>query len=60
MPATGSGVTGSQYDIWFGVNGVPAVVLRGTAQVVIVDFLAASLASGAKYSCAFLWSEDAS
>jgi hypothetical protein len=60
LPATGTGVSGSALDILFGFHGVPAVVLRGTAELVIVDFLAASLQSGAKYSCAFLWSEDAS
>jgi len=60
MPATGSGVIGSQLEVNFGLNGVPALVLRGTAQLLIVDFLGATLASGAKYSCAFWWSEDAS
>lgn len=60
LPATGSGVSGSALDINFGLNGIPAVVLRGTSQLVIVDFLGASLASGSKYSCAFLWAEDAS
>lgn len=60
LPATGTGVSGSALDINFGLNGIPAVVLRGVAQTVYVDFLAASLQSGAKYSCTFLWSEDAS
>lgn len=44
----------------FGVNGVPAIVLRGVAQVLIVDFVGGTVPSGGKYSASIIWSEDAS
>lgn len=60
LPATGTGVSGSFQEINFGKDGIPAVVLRGVAQVLIVDFLGATLQTGAKYSASIVWSEDAS
>lgn len=60
LPATASGVGFTPYTLEFGKNGVPAVVLRGVAQTLYVDFLGAAVPSGGKYSATVWWSEDAS
>lgn len=44
----------------FGLNGVQAIVLRGTTQSVTVDFLGTAVPSGGKFDCTFVWAEDAS
>lgn len=59
MGADGTGVF-SPSIIEFGKNGTQAVVLRGTAQSVTVDFLGDAVPSGGKIDVTFLWSEDAS
>lgn len=59
LAATTTGNAVPVYE-WSWGKGGKALVLRGVAECLTVDFLGTSVVSGGKFSCEIEWSEDAS